>query len=57
MVDVNIKGELYGIVAALELTMVANKAHVINVLSATGHKFGPCIGPTYKKVRQTPAMT
>jgi NADP-dependent 3-hydroxy acid dehydrogenase YdfG len=41
MIDVNIKGVLYGIAAVLP-HMIARKAgHIINVSSVAGHKVGP----------------
>jgi NADP-dependent 3-hydroxy acid dehydrogenase YdfG len=41
MVDVNIKGVLYGIAAALPLMMAQKDGHIINVSSVAGHKVGP----------------
>ena len=41
MVDVNIKGVLYGIAAALPHMTAQKSGHVINVSSVAGHKVGP----------------
>ena len=41
MVDVNIKGVLYGIAAALPHMQRQRSGHVINVSSIAGHKVGP----------------
>ncbi len=41
MIDVNIKGVLYGIAAALPHMMRQKAGHVINVSSVAGHKVGP----------------
>jgi NADP-dependent 3-hydroxy acid dehydrogenase YdfG len=41
MVDVNIKGVLYGIAAALPHMQRQKSGHVINVSSVAGHKVGP----------------
>lgn len=41
MVDVNIKGVLYGIAAALPYMTAQKSGHVINVSSVAGHKVGP----------------
>lgn len=41
MIDVNIKGVLYGIAAALPYMKQQKAGHVINVSSAAGHKVGP----------------
>jgi NADP-dependent 3-hydroxy acid dehydrogenase YdfG len=41
MVDVNIKGVLYGIAAALPHMMAQKSGHIINVSSVAGHKVGP----------------
>ncbi len=40
MVDVNIKGVLYGIAAALPVMMKQNSGHIINIASVAGHKVG-----------------
>ena len=40
-VDVNLKGTLYGIAAALPHMMQQKSGHVINVSSVAGHKVGP----------------
>jgi len=41
MIDVNIKGVLYGIAAALPYMQAQRSGHVINVASVAGHKVGP----------------
>jgi NADP-dependent 3-hydroxy acid dehydrogenase YdfG len=41
MIDVNIKGVLYGIAAALPHMKAQKSGHVINVSSVAGHKIGP----------------
>ncbi|KXV01362.1 oxidoreductase [Gluconobacter potus] len=41
MIDVNIKGVLYGIAAALPVMQKQGSGHVINVSSVAGHKVGP----------------
>jgi NADP-dependent 3-hydroxy acid dehydrogenase YdfG len=41
MVDVNIKGVLYGIAAALPHMKAQKSGHIINVSSVAGHKVGP----------------
>ncbi len=41
MIDVNIKGVLYGIAAALPYMQEQKSGHVINVSSVAGHKIGP----------------
>lgn len=41
MIDVNIKGVLYGIAAALPHMQAQGAGHVINVSSVAGHKVGP----------------
>jgi NADP-dependent 3-hydroxy acid dehydrogenase YdfG len=41
MIDVNIKGVLYGVAAALPLMKVQKSGHVINVSSVAGYKIGP----------------
>lgn len=41
MVDVNLKGTLYGIAAALPHMMQQKSGHIINVSSVYGHKLGP----------------
>lgn len=40
MIDVNIKGVLYGIAAALPLMQQQKSGHIINVSSVAGHKVG-----------------
>jgi NADP-dependent 3-hydroxy acid dehydrogenase YdfG len=41
MIDVNIKGVLYGIAAALPYMQRRQAGHIINVSSVAGHKVGP----------------
>ncbi len=41
MIDVNIKGVLYGIAAALPYMMQQKAGHIINVSSVAGHKVSP----------------
>jgi len=41
MIDVNIKGVLYGIAAALPHMIRQKSGHIINVASVAGHKVGP----------------
>ena len=41
MIDVNIKGTLYGIAAALPYMKQQKAGHIINVSSVAGHKVGP----------------
>ncbi|MBJ6135205.1 SDR family oxidoreductase [Ochrobactrum sp. Q0168] len=41
MIDVNIKGVLYGIAAALPHMQNQKSGHIINVSSVAGHKVGP----------------
>jgi NADP-dependent 3-hydroxy acid dehydrogenase YdfG len=41
MIDVNIKGVLYGIAAALPFMQKQKTGHFINVSSVAGHKVGP----------------
>ena len=41
MIDVNIKGMLYGIAAALPHMKQQKSGHFINVSSVAGHKVGP----------------
>jgi NADP-dependent 3-hydroxy acid dehydrogenase YdfG len=41
MVDVNIKGVLYGIAAVLPAMKAQKSGHIINVASVAGHKVGP----------------
>jgi len=48
MIDVNIKGVLYGIAAALPYMKQQKSGHIINVSSVAGHKIrpgGPVPGP------------
>jgi NADP-dependent 3-hydroxy acid dehydrogenase YdfG len=41
MIDVNLKGVLYGIAAALPYMQRQKSGHIINVSSVAGHKVGP----------------
>lgn len=41
MIDVNLKGVLYGIAAALPIMQQQKSGHFINVSSVAGHKVGP----------------
>lgn len=41
MIDVNLKGVLYGIAAALPHMKAQKSGHIINVSSVAGHKVGP----------------
>lgn len=41
MIDVNLKGTLYGIAAALPHMKAQKSGHIINVSSVYGHKLGP----------------
>ena len=41
MIDVNLKGTLYGIAAALPHMKQRKSGHIINVSSVYGHKLGP----------------
>jgi NADP-dependent 3-hydroxy acid dehydrogenase YdfG len=41
MIDVNLKGVLYGIAAALPYMQQQKSGHIINVSSVAGHKVGP----------------
>ncbi|MEN3112761.1 SDR family oxidoreductase [Uliginosibacterium paludis] len=41
MIDVNLKGVLYGIAAALPPMQARKSGHIINVSSVAGHKVGP----------------
>jgi len=41
MIDVNIKGVLYGIAAALPVMQAQKNGHFVNVSSVAGHKVGP----------------
>jgi len=40
MIDINIKGMLYGITAALQHMKIQKSGHIINVASVVGHKVG-----------------
>jgi NADP-dependent 3-hydroxy acid dehydrogenase YdfG len=44
MIDVNIKGVLYGIAAVLPYMTAQKSGHIINVSSVAGHKVGPGSG-------------
>lgn len=44
MIDVNLRGTLYGIAAALPVFMRQNSGHVINVVSTAGLKIVPTMG-------------
>jgi NADP-dependent 3-hydroxy acid dehydrogenase YdfG len=44
MIDVNLKGVLYGIAAALPYMKERKSGHIINVSSVAGHKVGPGSG-------------
>ena len=46
MIDVNIKGVLYGIAAALPHMKAQKSGHIINVSSVAGHKVGPAAPST-----------
>ena len=41
MIDVNVKGVLYGIAAVLPIMQKQNSGHVINVSSTAGHRIIP----------------
>lgn len=40
MIDVNIKGVLYGIAVALPVMIQQDEGHIINIASVAGHKVG-----------------
>jgi NADP-dependent 3-hydroxy acid dehydrogenase YdfG len=44
MIDVNLKGALYGIAAALPVFATQQKGHVVNVISTAGIKIVPTMG-------------
>ncbi|UHD45800.1 SDR family oxidoreductase [Aureimonas altamirensis] len=44
MIDVNLKGSLYGIAAALPVFAAQRKGHVVNVISTAGLKIVPTMG-------------
>ena len=44
MIDVNIKGTLYGIAAALPVFQRQNSGHIVNILSTAGIKILPTMG-------------
>jgi NADP-dependent 3-hydroxy acid dehydrogenase YdfG len=50
-IDVNIKGVLYGIAAALPHMKTQKSGHIINVSSVAGHKVGPA-GVVYAATKQ-----
>jgi NADP-dependent 3-hydroxy acid dehydrogenase YdfG len=52
MIDVNIKGVLYGIAAALPHMQRQKAGHFINVSSVAGHRIGPGFASTRR--RSTP---
>ncbi|GJD49153.1 putative oxidoreductase [Methylobacterium crusticola] len=41
MIDVNIKGTLYGIAAVLPVFRAQGSGHVVNIASVAGHRVGP----------------
>ena len=41
MIDVNFKGVLYGIAAALPQMIAQKSGHIVNVAAIAGHKLGP----------------
>lgn len=41
MIDINLKGVLYGVAAALPAMIAAGSGHIINVASTAGHRVGP----------------
>lgn len=50
MIDVNLKGVLYGIAAALPHMKAQKRGHFINVASVAGHKVGPA-GAVYSATK------
>ncbi|SNC65199.1 NADP-dependent 3-hydroxy acid dehydrogenase YdfG [Hymenobacter gelipurpurascens] len=50
MIDVNIKGVLYGIAAVLPYMQAQKSGHVINVSSVAGHRVGPA-GAVYSATK------
>ena len=54
-IDVNIKGVLYGIAAALPHMKQQNSGHIINVSSVAGHKVGPA-GAVYSATKAAVRM-
>ncbi len=42
MIDVNLKGTLYGIAAALAVFKKQGSGHIINIISTSGIKIVPC---------------
>jgi len=55
MIDVNLKGVLYGIAAALPYMKQQKAGHIINVSSVAGHKVGPGFGSAISWFAVTPA--
>jgi NADP-dependent 3-hydroxy acid dehydrogenase YdfG len=49
MIDVNIKGVLYGIAAALPHMQRQKSGHFINVSSVAGHRVGPALPSTQRR--------
>ena len=44
MIDVNLKGTLYGIAAALAVFKTQNSGHIINIISTAGLRISPMMG-------------
>ncbi len=44
MIDVNLKGTLYGIAAALGVFKTQNSGHIINIISTAGLRISPMMG-------------
>lgn len=53
MIDVNIKGVLYGIAAALRRMKLQKMGHIINVSSVAGHKVSPEEGAKWFPCHET----
>ena len=49
MIDVNIKGVLYGIAAALPLMVRQKSGHIVSIASIAGHRVGPA-GAVYSAI-------